>query len=151
MGQSSQFHPGSRIHIVKISSNFYILLVSLREASPENFSSISLFVQILWPFEYFRVHLIFRVLQIFSILGSNHQKFLNLQNFGRQSLKYMPSSYKKQFRTQTFKNMRFFCGCSKISKRLETQPKKLNINFFLILQNVFNCKWLIQSVSVLKP
>ena len=89
MGQSSQFHRGSRIHILKISSNFYILLVSLREASPENFSSISLFVQILWPFEYFRVHLIFLVMQIFSILVSSYQKFSNLLSHGRYSLKYM--------------------------------------------------------------
>ena len=56
-------------------SNYYILLVSLGGASPENFNSIALFVQILWSFKYFRVH--------FSILGSNYQKFSNLQSFGR--------------------------------------------------------------------
>ena len=61
MGQSSQVHWVSGIDILKTSSNFYILLVLLRGAIPENFSSIAHFVQILWAFEYFRVHLIFLV------------------------------------------------------------------------------------------
>ena len=89
-GQSSQVHRGSGIHILKINPNFYILLVWLRGANPENFSTMALFVQNLWPFEYFRVCLIFLVMQIFSILGNNYQKFSNLQSRGRYSLKYMP-------------------------------------------------------------
>ena len=35
-GQSSQVHRRSGIHILKIRSNFFILLVSLRGANPEN-------------------------------------------------------------------------------------------------------------------
>ena len=89
-GQSSrQVHRRCGIHILKISSNFYILLVSLRRANPKNFSSITLFVEILWPFEYSRVHLIFLVMRFFWILGSNYQKFSNLQSLRRCSLKYV--------------------------------------------------------------
>ena len=84
--QSSQVHCGFTIHILKISSNFYILLVSLRGATPENFCSIPLFVQILWLFEYFRVCLIFPVMKI---LGSNFQKFSNFPSLERYSLKYV--------------------------------------------------------------
>ena len=89
MSQSSQVHWESRIHILKISSKFYILLVSLGGANSENFSTISLFAQILWPFEYLREHLIYPVVKIFSILGSNFQKFPNLKILEVYSLKYM--------------------------------------------------------------
>ena len=61
----------------------------MRGASSENCSSIPLFAQILWPFEYFRVCLIFPVMKIFSIWGSNFQKFSNLQSLDRYSLTYM--------------------------------------------------------------
>ena len=60
MGQSSQFHWGSRIHILKIGSDFYILLVSLGGASPENFSSAQL------PF-------LFRFYGLLSISGYTFQ------------------------------------------------------------------------------
>ena len=69
-GQSSQVHQGSGIHILKISSNFYILLISLRGANPENFSSI-------------------RVMKISSILGGNFQKYSDLQSLETYSLEYM--------------------------------------------------------------
>ena len=38
-----------------------VMLVSMRGTNPENFSSVPRFIQILWPFEYFRVGLVFRV------------------------------------------------------------------------------------------
>ena len=61
---------GSGIYILKISSNFYILLISLRGANPENFSSIP-------------------VMKIFSILGGIFQKYSDLQSLETYSLKYM--------------------------------------------------------------
>ena len=98
-GPSSQVRRGSGIHIVKISSNFYILLVSLRGANPEKFSSISYFVQILWPFEYFRVHLIFLVMWIFSVLGSNYENSQIYNALEDIPLRICPGYYRKQFRT----------------------------------------------------
>ena len=69
-GQSSQVHLGSGIYILKISSNFYILLISLRGANPENFNSIP-------------------VMKIFSISGGIFQKYSDLQSLEAYSLKYM--------------------------------------------------------------
>ena len=65
------------------------MLVLLRRASPEYFSSIPFFIQILLPFEYFRICLIFLAVRIMSILRSNFQKFSNLQSLERYSYKYM--------------------------------------------------------------
>ena len=113
-GQSSQVHRGSGIHILKISSNFYILLVLLIGANPENFSSILLFVQIFWPSEYFMVRLIFLVMQLFSILGSIYQKFSKLLSSGRYSLKYMP---------------RLLQDTRKSEKKLKTESRKSNFDF----------------------
>ena len=47
MGHSSQVQQGSGIDVLKLASNFYHVLVSMREANPENFSLIALIVLIL--------------------------------------------------------------------------------------------------------
>ena len=115
-GQSSQVHWGSTIHILKISSYFYILLLSLRAANLENFSSISLFIQVLWLFEYFRLHLIFLVMRIFSISGSYFQKFPKLQSLKRYFLKYMPKLLQERVQNTEFYKHEIFCGYLKIRK-----------------------------------
>ena len=130
MGQSSQVHRRSRIHILKISSNFYILLASLRGANPKNFSSIFLFVQILWPFEYFTVHLIFLVMQIFSILRSIYQKFSNLQSFGRYSLKCMPRLLKETVQNIEFQEHEIILWILENQKKVKNLAKKVEFYFF---------------------
>ena len=138
MGQSSQLHRRSGIHILKISSNFYILLVSLRGANPENVSLIALFVQILWPFEYFRVHLIFLVMQIFSILGSSYQKFSNLLNLGRYSLKYMLRLLQETVQNIEFQEHKFFLWILKNQKKVKNLAKKVEFCFcFFLIYEVF--------------
>ena len=42
-GHSSQIQQGSGIDVLKSSSNFYYLIVSMREVFPENFSFIAQF------------------------------------------------------------------------------------------------------------
>ena len=42
-GHSSQIHEGSGIDVLKSSSNFYHLIVSMREVFPENLSFIAQF------------------------------------------------------------------------------------------------------------
>ena len=125
LGQSSQVHCGSRIHILKISSNVYILLVSLRGENPENFISSTLFVQILQPFKYFRVHLIFLVMRIFSILGSNYQKFSNLQSPERYSLKYMPKLLQETVQNIEFQEHEIFLWILKNQKKVKNLAKKV--------------------------
>ena len=51
-GGSSQIQQGSGVHVLKFSSNFYHLPVSLREVFPENFSFIALFSLTLWLFKF---------------------------------------------------------------------------------------------------
>ena len=99
LSQSSQVHQGAGIHILKISSNFYCLLVWLRGANPENFSSIPLFVQILQPFEYFRVHLFFGFRgfsQFWEAIFRNSQIYKALKDI---PLNICLDYYRKQFRT----------------------------------------------------
>ena len=134
-GQASQVHQGSGIRILKISSSFYILLVSLRGANPENFSSdwlrFALFAQILRPFECFRVHLIFPVMTIFSILGSDFQKFSNLQSLARYSLKYIIRFLQETVQNIDFQEHEIFVWVSENLKLevFKTWAKKSNFGF----------------------
>ena len=50
-GHSSQIQQGSGIDVVKSSSSFYHLIVSMREVLPENFSFIAQFSLTLWLFK----------------------------------------------------------------------------------------------------
>ena len=48
LGHSSQIQQGSRIDVLKSSSNFYHLFLSMREIFPAYFSSIAQFGLTLW-------------------------------------------------------------------------------------------------------
>ena len=50
-GHSSQIQQGSGIDVLKSSSNFYHLIVSMREVLPENFSFIAQSSLTLWLFK----------------------------------------------------------------------------------------------------
>ena len=51
VGHSSQIQQWSGIDVLNSSSNFYYLIVSMREVFPENFSFIAQFSLILWLFK----------------------------------------------------------------------------------------------------
>ena len=51
LGHSSQIQQGSGIDVLKSSSNFYPLFLSMREIFPANFSSIAQFELTLWLFK----------------------------------------------------------------------------------------------------
>ena len=62
---------GSGIDVLQFSSNFHHLLVFMKEAIPENFNSIPLFVLILRPFEVFMTRWLFPLLGISPFSGPN--------------------------------------------------------------------------------
>ena len=146
LGQSSQVYRESRIHILKISSNFYILLVSLRGANPENLSSISLFVQILWPFGYFR---------IYTLNFSGYEDFLNLGKQFSEILKFTKPwkiflGWKICLGYYRVLGIWFFYRYPKMRKKVKNLAQKVKIWISLNLWSVFIGKWLIQSASILK-
>ena len=66
-------------------------------------------------------------MQISSILGSNYQKFSNLQSLREDiPLNVYLGNHRKQFITYSFRNMKIFYGYLKIRKKLKT----LNFGIF---------------------
>ena len=51
LGHSSHIQQGSRLNVLRSSSNFYHLITSMREVFPENFNFVAQFSLTLWLFK----------------------------------------------------------------------------------------------------
>ena len=109
----------------------------MKEANPENFSPIPLFLQILWHFEFFRKPLIFCFRQFSWTEGTFFRFSCSCEHWTVCFLMIYPECFEKLRKPDISVCLGKFYGCPKIWKNAKIQSKKHNFEDFWILKVLF--------------